>query len=165
MEVTMTVDSNKAPYLNSVDGYGNLQTWYHSDSLRVALDGEVLSGYVGELGELHFFKSVSNNMDFFQLGVHNLADEKSMLNIVLQFEYCHFGDVAQIPLQYGDVLEDPDDVLAGGIWKWTTESQEFVYRFDDVQFSSRAVPEPTAMLLFGAGLVGLAGFGRKKFKK
>lgn len=27
------------------------------------------------------------------------------------------------------------------------------------------VPEPTTMLLFGAGLVGLSGFGRKKFKK
>ena len=31
--------------------------------------------------------------------------------------------------------------------------------------SSMATPEPTTMLLFGAGLVGLAGFGRKKFKK
>ncbi|MCJ7538667.1 MAG: PEP-CTERM sorting domain-containing protein [Desulfobacterales bacterium] len=27
------------------------------------------------------------------------------------------------------------------------------------------IPEPTTMLLLGAGLVGLAGFGRKKFKK
>ena len=27
------------------------------------------------------------------------------------------------------------------------------------------VPEPTTMMLFGAGLVGLAGFGRKKLKK
>jgi len=31
--------------------------------------------------------------------------------------------------------------------------------------SGNPVPEPTTMLLFGAGLVGLAGFGRKKFKK
>ena len=31
--------------------------------------------------------------------------------------------------------------------------------------SANPVPEPTTMLLFGAGLVGLAGFGRKKFKK
>jgi len=31
--------------------------------------------------------------------------------------------------------------------------------------ASSPVPEPTTMLLFGAGLIGLAGFGRKKFKK
>lgn len=31
--------------------------------------------------------------------------------------------------------------------------------------NNNPVPEPTTMLLFGAGLVGLAGFGRKKFKK
>jgi len=41
------------------------------------------------------------------------------------------------------------------------------YNFMDFGYGPNppAVPEPTTMLLFGAGLVGLAGFGRKKFKK
>jgi len=36
---------------------------------------------------------------------------------------------------------------------------------DDFNFTAKPVPEPTTILLFGAGLVGLARFGRKKFKK
>jgi hypothetical protein len=31
--------------------------------------------------------------------------------------------------------------------------------------STNSVPEPSTMLLFGTGIVGLAGWGRKKFKK
>lgn len=34
-----------------------------------------------------------------------------------------------------------------------------------VDVSSSPVPEPTTMALFGAGLIGLAGFGRKRIKK
>ena len=47
----------------------------------------------------------------------------------------------------------------------STSSYPFVSIEPLVRSQENPVPEPTTMLLFGAGLVGLAGFGRKKFKK
>ncbi len=54
-------------------------------------------------------------------------------------------------------LLNGDDILQTG----TT------YRYDVSHISflrPKSVPEPTTILLLGAGLIGLAGFSRKKFK-
>jgi hypothetical protein len=55
--------------------------------------------------------------------------------------------------EYGSFPKDPDREDS----YWMNRSR--------VGLAYNAVPEPTTMLLLGAGLVGLAGFGRKKFKK
>jgi hypothetical protein len=45
-----------------------------------------------------------------------------------------------------------------------SEISDALFKVDDFTFETgKPIPEPTTFLLLGAGLVGLAGFGRKKF--
>lgn len=76
------------------------------------------------------------------------------------------GLFSTLTLSYTALLGDQNIGKNLGIQIFSKGSQ---LNFDNVRLSNdgipNPVPEPATMLLVGMGLAGLAGFGRKKFKK
>jgi len=110
-------------------------------------------------------------------------------NVYYKYEITNVGDVSIHDITVFDdqlgLIVDSVELFSGGAFSlsdWPafigedttntatvtgmTPQGALVQAFDSATvYVNNPVPEPTTMLLFGAGLVGLAGFGRKKFKK
>jgi hypothetical protein len=62
--------------------------------------------------------------------------------------------------RHASCITSPPDGWSGYGW-----SECFNHCKPDGPCNNAPVPEPATILLLGSGLIGLAGFGRKKFKK
>jgi hypothetical protein len=132
--------SEQLQHITSINtsSYGGINNWHLADGDELNL----LTQQVDTIPEAQLFTPSSTNSWF---GRDDLVGFISGTHIEAGYSI----DSGQVHWQGGPI----SDSASGNFGAWVVANCQ------------TPVPEPATMLLFGAGLVSLAGFGRKKFKK
>ena len=167
-----------------LDG-GQITIWYGSDSGNINYDPNVNDLWLlttSANGDDFSFMSGSQTLNFEPANDYSVASYKDPVygvNLTNAYEFTddwtpldttfysyEFGDGANKEFYY---LTGNLDVGTAGLvigdWMYAVLEGNSVDAFSPKTTSTHATPEPATMLLLGSGIVGIVGFGRKKFFK
>ena len=136
--------ANMAPQFNSVYFHSDGNVYFHNSDKNYPLDIKLQDNFA--LGVWH---KVYTEIDFISLKANVWIDDFLVGN------QTQAGPKNATYELYGNTYNF--ELRKVGIEHYSGAP---IY-FDD--FSVQAVPEPTTLLLLGSGLIGLAGYGKKKF--
>lgn len=132
----------------TIDGHtysvGEVSSWYSGSFMQSSFT--VYGGTVGGV----FFPGVSQGTNDFALEIYSRE---------YPYDLYRSGEYVTTWLPYG-----PN----AGTFTYTTANYPGIYsssQFTHWSVTASPVPEPSTLLLFGSGLAGLLGYGRRRLKK
>ena len=153
-DVTFSADNNHLQIDNTYQGYNQSGIYLDNGTYSNNGFGSLKIEFATSTTAFGFTWGMAESWASWQLAAYDSADnllESYALpstgpSSAGEFYGIAVGDIAYAQLSWN------------GAYDWVA-IDDFTYQ------GSAAVPEPATMLLLGAGLIGLAGFGRKKFFK
>ena len=137
-----------------------------TDSFNSASDGSMYwtLGFLGLLGE--GWTAFAPSDDISVLGGMPLGTNAGVVNFAMNLVSIGVGpplardqDSTIVPGNFVDLVGNGNIIgQGGGTGQWYDVG-------DDMNAYIHPIPEPATMFLLGSGLIGLAGFARKKFRK